>query len=214
MIKILIADDHEIVRKGLVQFVAETPDIEVCAEAGSAQEALSLLREHCDCSVVVLDISMPGRSGLDALKEINEQYSLIPVLMLSTHSEDEFAVRALRAGASGYLMKQSAPRELIAAIRKVHAGGNYVSESVADKLVSNLNTKLGQEPHESLSDREYQVMWMIALGKTLKQIADELSLSEKTISTYRTRIMDKMDMKKNTEIVRYVMQHGLLESPH
>lgn len=210
MIKVLIADDHEIVRKGLVQFVAETPDIEVCAEAGSARETLSLLRQH-DCSVVVLDISMPGRSGLDALKDIKQQYPQIPVLMLSTHSEDEYAVRALKAGAAGYLMKQSAPRELIAAIRKVHAGGKYISESVADKLVSNLNVSAGQAPHESLSDREHQVMCMIALGKTLKQIADELSLSEKTISTYRTRIMEKMNMKKNTEIVRYVMQHGLLE---
>lgn len=134
--------------------------------------------------------------------------------MLSTHSEDEFAVRSLRAGAAGYLMKQSAPKELIAAIRKVHDGGKYISESVADKLVSSLNTSTGQDPHESLSDREYQVMWMIALGKTLRQIAEELSLSEKTVSTYRTRIMEKMDMKKNTELVRYVMQHGLSESPH
>ena len=210
MIRILIADDHEIVRKGLVQVVAETPDMEVCAEAGSAQETLSLLREH-DCSVVVLDISMPGRSGLDTLKDIKDQHPHLPVLILSTHSEDEYAVRVLRAGAAGYLTKRSAPKELIAAIRKVYAGGKYISEFVAEKLVTNLETSAGQAPHESLSDREHHVMCMIAIGKTLKQIADELSLSEKTISTYRTRIMDKMNMKKNTELVRYVMQHGLLE---
>ena len=210
MIRILIADDHEIVRKGLVQVVAETPDMEVCGEASGAQETLSLLRQH-DCSVVVLDISMPGRSGLDALKDLKHQYSHLPVLILSTHSEDEYAVRVLKAGAAGYLTKRSAPKELIAAIRKVHAGGKYISESVAEKLASNLETSAGQAPHESLSDREYHVMCMIASGMTLKQIADELSLSEKTISTYRTRIMEKMNMRKNTELVRYVMQHGLLE---
>ncbi len=210
MIRIVIADDHEIVRKGLVQVVAETPDMEVCGEASGAQETLSLLRQH-DCSVVVLDISMPGRSGLDALKDIKRQYPHLPVLILSTHSEDEYAVRVLKAGAAGYLTKRSAPKELIAAIRKVHAGGKYISESVAEKLASNLETSAGQAPHESLSDREHHVMRMIASGMTLKQIADELSLSEKTISTYRTRIMEKMNMRKNTELVRYVMQHGLLE---
>ena len=210
MIRILIADDHEIVRKGLMQVVAETHDIEVCAEAGSAQETLSILR-RCDCSVVVLDISMPGRSGLDALKEIKDQHPHLPVLILSTYSEDEYAVRVLKAGAAGYLTKRSAPKELIAAIRKVHAGGKYITESIAEKLAVNLEMSAEQHPHERLSDREHHVMCMIASGKTLKQIADELSLSEKTISTYRTRIMDKMNMKKNTELVRYVMQHGLLE---
>ncbi len=210
MIRILIADDHEIVRKGLAQIVAETPDMEVCGEAGSAQETLSLLRQQ-DCNVVVLDISMPGRSGLDALKDIKHQYPHLPVLILSTHSEDEYAVRVLKAGAAGYLSKRSASKELIAAIRKVYAGGKYISESVTEQLVSNLETSAGQNPHESLSDREYNVMCMIASGKTLKQIADELSLSEKTISTYRARIMEKMNMKKNTELVRYCMQHSLLE---
>lgn len=210
MITILIADDHEIVRKGLVQVVAETPDMEVCAEASSAQETLSLLRQH-DCNVVVLDISMPGRTGLDALKDIKHEHPHLPVLILSTYSEDEYAVRVLKAGAAGYLTKRSAPKELIAAIRKVHAGGKYISEFVAEKLVTNLETSAGQAPHESLSDREHHVMCMIASGMRLKQIADELSLSEKTISTYRTRIMEKMSMKKNTELVRYVMQHGLLE---
>ncbi len=210
MIKIIVADDHEIVRKGLVQVVAETHDMEVCAEAGSAQETLSLLREH-DCNVVVLDISMPGRSGLDALKDIKEQHPHLPVLILSTYAEDEYAVRVLKAGAAGYLTKRSAPKELIAAIRKVHAGGKYITEFVAEKLASHLEVSARQAPHETLSDREHHVMCMIALGKTLKQIADELSLSEKTISTYRSRIMDKMNMKKNTELVRYVMQHSLLE---
>lgn len=209
MIRILIADDHEIVRKGLVQIVSETPDLEVCAEAGSAAETLQKLRET-DCGVVVLDISMPGRSGLDALKEIRHLYRRLPVLMLSTYPEDEYAVRALKAGAAGYLMKQSAPKELIAAIRKVYAGGKYISEHVAEKLAANLETPADGPPHERLSDRELQIMCMIALGKTLKQIADDLSLSEKTISTYRTRTLEKMSMKKNTELVRYAMQNGLL----
>jgi two-component system invasion response regulator UvrY len=210
MIRILIADDHEIVRKGLVQIVADTPDIEVCGEAGNAQETLGMLRQQT-CSVVVLDLSMPGGSGLDVLKDIKCHYPHLPVLILSTYSEDEYAVRVLKAGAAGYLTKRSAPKELIAAIRKVHPGGKYISEFVAEKLASNFETSAGQAPHTSLSDREYQVMCMIASGKTLREIADDLSLSEKTISTYRTRIMEKMAMKKNTELVRYAMQYGLLE---
>jgi two-component system invasion response regulator UvrY len=210
MIRILIADDHEIVRRGLVQIVADVPDLDVCADAGSANETLQLLRQH-DIDVVVLDVSMPGRSGLEALKEIRKLYPQLPVLMLSTYSEDEYAVRSLRSGAAGYLMKQSAPKELIAAIRKVHSGGKYISEFVAEKLATVLETGGGEVPHERLSDRELQVMRMIAAGKTLKQIADELALSEKTISTYRTRTMEKMNMKKNTELVRYAMQNGLLD---
>jgi two-component system invasion response regulator UvrY len=210
MIKILIADDHEVVRRGLSQIVNETSEMKVCAEAGNGEEALRILRKQ-KFDVVILDISMPGRSGLDALKEIKQRYPQLPVLILSTHSEDEYAVRVLKAGASGFLSKQSASNELISAILKVNGGGKYITEKVADRLVTNLGSRSGLAPHENLSDREHHVMCMIAEGKTLKQIAEELSLSEKTISTYRTRTMEKMNMTKNTELVRYVMQHGLTE---
>jgi two-component system, NarL family, invasion response regulator UvrY len=210
MIKILVADDHTIVREGLKQIVGEVGDMMVADEAGNGQEALSKIREG-DYDVVLLDISMPGRSGLEVLKDIRAERPKLPVLILSMHSEEQYAIRALRAGASGYLTKASAPDELIGAIRKVSRGGKYVTASLAEQLALELDVDTQKPPHEMLSDREYQVMLMLASGKAVKEIADELCLSVKTISTYRSRILEKMNMKKNTELMRYAIQNGLVD---
>lgn len=207
MIKVIIVDDHEIVRKGLIQVMAEVPDIEVCGEAGDAHEALAQVRAGC-CDVAVIDLTMPGKSGLDLLQELKREFPRLPVLVLSMHSEDEYAVRVIKAGAAGFLTKRSAPKELIGAIRKVYGGGRYISTPVAEALASSIQTG-GGAPHEKLSDREFQVMLMIAAGKSLREIAEELSLSEKTIGTYRTRVLEKMCMKKNVELVRYALLNNL-----
>jgi len=196
MLKILIADDHAIVRQGLKQIVAETRDMVVAGEASNGQELFNKLKED-DYDVIVLDITMPGRSGMDVLRQLRSERPRLPVLILSVHSEEQYALRALRAGASGYLTKESAPDELVVAIRKVSLGGKYISSSLAEKLAFELEVGREQAPHETLSDREYQVMCMIASGKTVTEIAQELYLSEKTISTYRTRILEKMNMKNN-----------------
>ena len=210
MIKILIADDHVIVREGLKQIVAETSDMVVSDEAGSGHEVLNKVLKN-DYDVLVLDITMPGRGGLDVLKQIKSQKPELPVLVLSVHPEEQYAVRTLKAGASGYLTKESAPDELIAAIRKVSVGKKYVSPSLAEKLVFELEIDTEKPLHEALSDREYQVMCMIASGKTVKEIAEELFLSVKTISTYRSRILEKMKMKNNAELTYYAIKHGLVE---
>jgi DNA-binding NarL/FixJ family response regulator len=209
MIKILIADDHAIIRRGLTQIVSGEPDMEVVGEAENAQEALDFCRrEHCD--VVVLDINMPGRSGLDVLKEVRQERPRLPVLVLSVHPEEQYGVRVLKAGAAGYLTKESAPEQLVQAIRRVYRGGKYVSESLAEKLVFELGNDGDQPPHSALSDREYEVMLMIASGKTVGEIAGVLSLSVKTISTYRSRILTKMNRKNNAELTYYVIQNRLL----
>jgi DNA-binding NarL/FixJ family response regulator len=208
MIKVFIVDDHEIVRKGLIQIMAEVPDIEVKGEAGDANEALAQIRAGC-CDVAVIDLTMPGKSGLELLQELKREYPRLPVLVLSMHSEDEYAVRVIKAGAAGFLTKRSAPKELIGAVRKVYQGGRYISTPVAEALASSIQTGGEGAPHEKLSDREFQVMRMIAAGRSLREIADELSLSEKTVGTYRTRIMEKMNMKKNVELVRYVLLNNL-----
>jgi DNA-binding NarL/FixJ family response regulator len=210
MIKILIADDHPIVRAGLKQMLAESADIEVAAEAGDGHELLKLIRKG-GVDVVLLDISMPGLTGLDALKQIKAESPELPILVLSVHAEDQYGVRVLKAGAAGYLMKSTAPDQLIGAIRKVHRGGRYVSPALAEKLAFGLQTGSGGLPHESLSDREYQVLCMIASGKTVKEIGVELALSEKTISTYRARILEKMDMKSNSELTHYAIKLGLVD---
>ena len=210
MIRVIIVDDHEIVRKGLIQIMAEVPDIEVKGEAGDAHEALAQIRGGC-CDVAVIDLTMPGKSGLDLLQELRREYPRLPVLVLSMHSEDEYAVRVIRAGASGFLTKRSAPKELIGAIRKVYQGGRYISTPVAEALASSIQAGGEGSPHEKLSDREFQVMRMIAAGRSLREIADDLALSEKTIGTYRTRILEKMGMKKNVELVRYVLLNNLTE---
>jgi len=208
--KILIADDHTIVREGLKQIVAETSDMVVADEASTGHEVLNKALKN-DYDVVVLDITMPGINGLDVLKQIKAQKPKLPILVLSVHPEEQYAVRVLRAGASGYLTKESAPDELITAIRKVSVGKKYVSPSLAEKLAFDLEIDHEKPLHETLSDREYQVMCMITSGRTVKDIAEELFLSEKTISTYRARILEKMKMKSNIELTHYAIKHGLVE---
>lgn len=208
-IKILIADDHPIVRAGFKQVIADMPDMLVADEAGNGQEVLNLIGKK-DYDLVLLDISMPGRSGLEILKDLKSEKPKLPVLILSIYPEEQYAVRALRAGASGYMTKASAANELIAAIRKISAGGKYISASLAEKLAFYLDGDATRPPHETLSDREYQVMLMIASGKTVTEIADELCLSVKTISTYRTHILEKMRMKNNAEITLYAVQNKLV----
>ena len=209
MIKILVADDHAVVRNGLKQIVSDTPDMIVAAEASNGQEVLNKALED-DYDMVLLDITMPDRSGLDILKEIESQKPELPVLILSMHPEEQYAVRALKAGAAGYLTKESAPEELIKAMRMVSGGGKYVTESLAEKLASVLENSTEEPLHQSLSDREYQILCMIASGKHVKQIANELFLSTKTISTYRSRILRKMNMNNNIELTRYAIQNLLV----
>ncbi len=211
MIRVLIADDHAIVREGLKQIVAESPDMVVAGEASDGREALSKALQG-DYDVVVLDITMPGINGLDVLKQIRSQKPKLPILVLSMHPEEQYALRVLRAGASGYLTKESAPEELMTSLRRVSTGKKYVSPSLAEKLASELEVDYERPLHETLSDREYQVMCMIASGKAATAIAEELSLSIKTISTYRGRILEKMGMKNNAEIIRYAVERELEES--
>ncbi|UCE50738.1 MAG: response regulator transcription factor [Phycisphaerales bacterium] len=208
--KILVADDHTIVREGLKQILGEVPDMIVAGEASDGLEALHKVRDnHYD--LVLLDIAMPGIGGLDVLKHLKAEKPDLPVLMLSMYPEEQYAVRTLKAGASGYLTKESASDELIAAIRKVSSGGKYVTSSLAEKLASCLDTYSERPVHEKLSDREYQVVRMIASGKTVTEIAEELSLSVKTISTNRSRALTKMGMKTNAELTYYAIKHGLVE---
>lgn len=210
MIRVFFTEDHAIVREGLKQILADTKDIVVAGEASDGDEALAKIKTG-DYNIIVMDISMPGRSGLEIMKEIKEIKPALPVLILSMYPEDVYAIRSFRAGASGYLSKESAPTELITAIRKVAAGGKYVSAVLAERLVVNLGDDSGKPLHEKLSEREYQILCMIASGKTGKQIAAELSLSAKTVSTYRTRILEKMDLKNNSELTHYAIQNGLAE---
>jgi len=208
--RILLVDDHAVVRRGIRQILADDLPASDFGEAGSTQEALERLAE-ADWDVIILDISMPGRSGLEALKDIRALRPHLPILVLSMHSEDQYAIRAFRAGASGYLTKESAPATLVEAVRKVEAGGRYVSATMAEKLAANLTMDEGRPPHESLSDREFQVLRMIAAGKSVKEIGFDLHLSEKTISTYRTRLLEKMNMRCNAELTRYAVHAGLVE---
>jgi two-component system invasion response regulator UvrY len=197
MIKIIIADDHPIVRAGMKQVISEASDLMVADEANDGHKLLSKIREE-DFDVVILDITMPHMDGLDVLKQLKIEKPKLPVIVLSIHPEDQYALRVLKAGASGYVTKASAPDELINAIRKVCRGGKYISPSIAEM------------PHEALSDREYQVLCMLASGKTVTEIADELALSVKTVSTYRARILEKMDMKNNAELIHYAVQNKLV----
>lgn len=208
MIKVLVADDHAIVRRGLIQILADHCDISVIGEASDAVELFTLARAQA-WDIAILDISMPGRGGLEVLKELKTEFPSRPVLILSIHSEDQYAVRALRAGAAGYLTKESAPPKLVNAIRKAMQGGKYVTPSLAEKLAFNLAPDPDRLPHEELSDREYQVLCAIASGKTVSEIAEEMILSVKTISTYRARLLEKMSLKNNAELTHYAIQHGL-----
>ena len=210
MIKVLVVDDHAVVREGLKRIIAENVGMTVSGEAADGHEAMLVIKSE-PCDVVLLDITMPNKNGLDVLKELHAESPRLPVLVLSMHGEDQYAIRVLRAGAAGYLTKDSAPAKLVQAIRKVVRGGKYVSPSLAERLVFDLGTDSDKAPHEILSDREYQVLCMISSGKTVTQIAEELALSVKTISTYRVRILEKLKMKNNAEITRYAIKEGLVD---
>lgn len=210
MIRVCVVDDHAVVREGLKRIIAENPGMSVTAEAGDGIQAMQVIHNE-PCDVVLLDITMPDRNGLDVLKQIHSESPRLPVLVLSMHSEDQYAVRVLRAGAAGYLTKESAPAKLVQAIRKVVRGGKYVSPTLAEKLIYDLNRDSTKPTHEILSDREYQVLCMIASGKTVTMIATELALSVKTVSTYRVRILEKLNMKNNAELTRYAIKEGLVD---
>mgnify|MGYP001822487062 FL=1 len=210
MIRALIADDHAVVRQGLIQILGNIPEITVAGEAINGQEVLDKVRAEA-YDVVILDISMPDRSGLDILKQLKSERPKLPVLVLSMHSEDQYAVRALKAGASGYLTKDSAPDELVKAIRKVVSGGRYVGSCLAERLAFEIGADSSKLPHETLSDREFQVLRLIASGKSVTEIAAELSLSSKTVSTYRVRLLKKMNLKTNAELMHYAMQNHLVD---
>lgn len=211
MIKVLIADDHAILRRGLRQIIAETSDLTVIGEAGNSAETLRFIREQA-CDVVLLDISMPDRNGVETLKLILKERPKLPVLMLSMHPENQYAVRALRSGASGYLNKQSAPMQLVSAIREVAKGRKYLTPEVAEELANNLVHGEQEVPdHRALSNREFQTMRLIADGKTPTEIANMLSLSVKTISVYRARILEKLALRTNAEIMHYAIRHHLVD---
>jgi DNA-binding NarL/FixJ family response regulator len=210
MIRILIADDHAVVREGLRQIITKQSDMAVIAEATNGSDVLNKIQvEKYD--VVLMDLSMPGRSGLEILGDIKRDNPDARVLILSVHAESLYAVRALKAGASGYLTKESAPEQLVEAIRKVSQGGKYISPSLAERLAYELESDSDRPPHEKLSDREYQVLCMLASGKTVKEIAEELSLSVPSISTYRARVLEKMNMKNNAELAHYAIRSGLVD---
>jgi two-component system invasion response regulator UvrY len=207
--KLLIADDHAVVRQGLVRILADAFHKATFGEAQSAPELIGLLGQD-QWNVVILDLSMPGGDGLETLKQIKHSYPDLPVLILSMYPEDQYAVRTLKAGASGYLTKESASTELVNAVNKVLAGGKYINAEVAESLLMQLKTDSEKLPHESLSDREYQVLCLLASGKQVGQIAQELGLSVKTVSTYRARILEKMKMTTNAELMHYAMQNRLV----
>jgi two-component system, NarL family, invasion response regulator UvrY len=209
MIRVLIADDHPIVRRGLLQTVADQPDMTVVAETGDGREALRLAANH-PLDVIVLDMSMPGLSGLEVLNQLKRVHPRVLVLILSAHPEGELALRLIKAGAAGYLNKEIAPEELAGAIRRVAGGRKYVSPALAELLADSLQGGEGP-PEASLSDREYQVLRLIAAGKTVSEIAGEIALSVQTISTYRARILEKMNMRTNAELVHYCIRNHLVD---
>lgn len=210
MINVCVVDDHAVVREGLKRIITENQGMSVTAEAADGREALRVIRNK-PCDVVVLDITMPDKSGLDVLKQLRTDSPELPVLVLSVHAEDQYAVRVLRAGAAGYLTKESAPAKLVQAIRTVVRGGKYMSPAIVDKMLTQNQRDPAQTLHESLSDREYQVLCLIASGKTVSTIAEHLSLSVKTVSTYRVRILEKLDMKTNAELTHYAIREGLVD---
>jgi len=210
MIRVLVADDHAVVRRGLAQILAEAPDMVVAGEASTGREVLQAVWKH-DYDVLVLDIAMPEGGGLEVLQQLQTLKPDLRVLILSVYPERQYAVRALKSGAAGYLTKESVPDELIAAIRKVARGRKYVSQSLAEQLAGELRGEVEKEPHETLSDREFQVMILLAAGKSVTDVAEELSLSVKTVSTYRARILEKLNLKSTSEIIRYALERGLVE---
>lgn len=210
MIRVLIADDHAIVRRGLKQILAETRDIAVTGEAETGFQAVKIVRQD-PFDVMLLDISLPDKNGIEVLKQIKKEHPKLAVMMLSMHTEHEFAVRALKAGASGYLTKQSAPALLVTAIRHVAAGRKYVSPALAEQLAASLGADSEQPSHETLSDREFQTLRLIASGKSLSGIAAELCLSPKTISVYRSRLLEKLKLSNNSALTRYAIKNQLVD---
>ena len=210
MIRILIANDHPLVREGLKTILREHCDMEVCCEATEYGELIQLCSQHHH-DIVVMDISMSGKSGLDALKELRDNFPDIHVLVLSMHPEERFAVRAIRTGARGYLSKESAPQQLVTAIRKVAAGGRYITEALAEQLATDVGPYSEKAPHEILSNREFQVLCGIASGKTYQEIADDLCVSQNTVNTYRARILEKMKLKNNIELAHYAIRNNLID---
>lgn len=209
MHKVLIADDHAVVRRGLKQFFQERTDMVVAGEASNGLEALEMVRRE-DWDVLVLDISLPLRNGMEVLQEVRRMKPHLPVLMLSVYPEEQFGLRVLKAGAAGYLNKASALDELVTAINRIVGGGKYISPALAERFAHELSGDLNRAPHELLSDREYDVMRMLGAGKPPGYIAQELVLSVKTISTYRARVLNKLNLKSNAELIRYVMEHDLV----
>jgi two-component system, NarL family, invasion response regulator UvrY len=209
-IRVLIADDHAIVRQGLRQILSDTPDLTVAGEAENGVQAVNMVRVG-EWDVVLMDVSMPDRNGIDALKLIKKEFPRLPVLILSMYPEEQYAIRALKAGAAGYLTKQSAPELLVTAIRQVASGKKYVSPSLAEELANAIGEDSERPAHEKLSDREYQTLCMIASGKTPTEIAEALSLSVKTVSVYRARLLEKMNLRNNAELTHYGLKHGLAE---
>jgi DNA-binding NarL/FixJ family response regulator len=210
MIRLVIVDDHAIVRSGLRQIAQSEADIEVVGEAADSGELLDVLRKQ-ESDVVLMDISMPGKNGLDALKLVKERWPATAVLMLSMYPEDQYAVRSVKAGASGYLHKNSPPETVIQAIRTVSKGKKFITPELAEQLATHIGQDADQPLHERLSDREYQTMSMIASGHTLSQIAEQMSLSPKTVSVYRARLLEKMRLKNNAELTHYALKHKLVE---
>jgi DNA-binding NarL/FixJ family response regulator len=207
--KILVVDDHAVVRQGVKQILSEQFQGAVIGEARNAEEMIDRIRKQ-SWDIVVLDVGMPGKSGLDALKDLKQVCPKLPVLVLSAYPEDQLARRMLKAGAAGYLNKDSAPNELVRALRKILGGGKFVSAAVAELLASNLDDHFEKPLHEQLSDREYQVMCLIAVGRSLKEIADDLCVGISTINTYRARILEKMQMRNNTELTHYAIENRLV----
>ncbi len=208
--RILIVDDHAVVRQGIKQIITDMDNPVEVGEAGNGSDAVRLLREG-EWDMVLLDINLPGKNGIEVLKQIKSEWKKLPVLMLSMYSEDQYAMRAIRSGAAGYMTKETAPDELLNAIGKVTRGGRYISAAVAEKLVFDQDEGGDELPHHELSDREYEVLRLIASGNTVSEIAELLALSVKTISTYRSRILEKMKMKHNAELTHYAIKHELVE---
>jgi len=208
MINILIVDDHLIVREGIKRIIDDVPDMNIIAEASSGQEAIDLIQENL-YDLILLDISMPGQNGLQTLKLIKKHDKNIPVLMLSMHSEEQYAMRTIKAGASGYMTKETASHQLVTAIRKINGGRKFISKEVAELLTTDLYHDEDKDPHENLSDREFEILKLIASGKTTKTIANDLSISPKTVSTFRSRILKKLDLRNNADIIHYVVDYKL-----
>jgi len=209
MINLLIVDDHALIRRGLKLIFEETPDIRVRDEARDSTEALHLLA-HRSFDALILDISLPGRSGLDLLKQVHDQYPDLPILVLSVHPENQYALRVIKAGASGYLTKDSPPEELIDAIRKIVCGKKHLTDKTVESIVTQINHTSEEPLYTTLSDREYQILIKLANGQSISEIAQDLALSIKTISTYRTRILQKLQLKNTAEIICYALRQGLV----